>query len=79
MGSYELLIQPAARSDLWAIPFPFRRHLHQRMIKLRAEPHPANAEVKANGIRSLRLSYGRIDFDVDDDLRCVVILAIAGP
>jgi hypothetical protein len=79
MGSYELLIQPTARDELWAIPFPFRRHLSQRIFKLRIEPRPVEAVINRDASLTLWLSYGRIDYDVDDHLQRVTILTIFGP
>jgi hypothetical protein len=79
MVSYRVVVTASADVELSTIPFPFRRHLFQRLLKLREDPHPLLAEIKKNGIRSLQLSYGSIDFAVDDEQQRVIILGVSGP
>ena len=79
MASFEIRIKPSARDELMAIPFPFRRQLHQRILASREEPHASGASQSSDDVWRLRLSYGAIEFEISDEERLVRVLAIVGP
>lgn len=44
MASYKVIILPAAETEFRAVPFPFRRQLNQRLVRLKENPRPPDCQ-----------------------------------
>ena len=77
MGSFNVVLENSAEADFRDIPFPFRRQINQRLMRLKEEPRPADAEhiSEADKYR-LRLHGWRVLYEIDDGRRLVMILAV---
>ena len=78
MGSYNLLIRPAAAKELAALPRKDRERITTKLNSLSTEPRPAGCE-KLSGHESLyRLRRGsyRIVYWIDDVSQTVGVIRI---
>ena len=77
MGSFKIRLRLSAEADLRAAPFPFRRQINQRIIRLKEEPIPENAELVSEEEKySLQVHGWRVVYEVDDAQRLVTICAV---
>mgnify|MGYP001576619872 CR=1 FL=1 len=77
MARYRVSIGARAEDDLLAIPFPFRRALHQRIMRLREVPRPVGWEqVGAGGNAALVVHGYELLFTIDDESTTVTVVAI---
>ena len=78
MASYSVAIGETAASDLLTVPFPFRRQINQRIMKLKTNPRPPAAElvVEKNERHALDVAGWRILYEIDDEARLVRIVNI---
>lgn len=77
MDSYKLKVAETAQAELLALPFPFRRQLHQRILALREDPHPADTQqIGSLSAFSLEAHGFILKYSVDDAARKILIIAI---
>ena len=77
MGCYKVSIRHSAVAELGAAPFPFRRQINQRLMRLKEDPRPADAElVSEKEKHRLRIHGWRVLYEVDDARRLVTIWAV---
>ena len=77
MARFKVSISAGAEADLLAIPFPMRRQLNQRILKLADEPRPADHETvgTAGDAAIVMHGYG-LYYSVDDEASLVTVIAI---
>ena len=76
MASYKTKLTDLAHQDLKSIPFPFRRQLNHRIIRLRDDPRPQGClELSANKC-VLGLHGWEIYYEVDDEKETLTVVAI---
>jgi mRNA-degrading endonuclease RelE of RelBE toxin-antitoxin system len=74
MGSYKIALFPFAESELRAVPFPFRRQINQRIMRLKEDPLPEDAELISEEEKySLSVHGWRVVYRVDE-ARCLVTI-----
>lgn len=77
MGSFKIYFLPAAEKEFRAVPFPFRRQINQRIMRLKEEPFPADAELITEAEKYRLPVHGwRIIFKVEDARGLVTIVAV---
>ena len=77
MGSFKVLIESVAESDIRAVPFPFRRQLNQRLMRLKEEPRPADAEQVSEADKfRLRVHGWVVLYEVEDSRELVTVWAV---
>lgn len=76
MGSYRVVIVDSAVEELRATPFPFRRQLHQRIMRLKNAPRPPGAERVMEGRYRQEASGWWLLYEVDDGAGVVTVVAI---
>ncbi len=77
MGLFELRISKLAETDLLEIPFPFRRRINQRILRLRRDPFPPGVHrYDELGFCVLEAHGRRIVYAVDEDVGCVTLYRI---
>jgi mRNA-degrading endonuclease RelE of RelBE toxin-antitoxin system len=77
MDCFRIVMRRSADGEFHAAPFPFRRQLNQRIMSLRDEPRPADAELISEEEKySLQVHGWRIVYEIDDDRRLVTISAV---
>ncbi len=77
MGSFKIRFLPAAEREFRAAPFPFRRQINQRIMRLKEDPFPADAELITEAEKYRLPVHGwRVIFKVDDALELVTIIAV---
>lgn len=82
MAKYSVSVGEKAEADLLEIPFPLRRQINQRILKLAADPRPAGfATIGTAGGAILYLHGRALLYSIDDDAFLVTVVAIlpAGP
>lgn len=78
MPSYRVRIDADAEAEFLAVPFPFRRQLNQRIVRLKEEPRPPDAErLSAEEKFRLRVHGWRVLYEVDDEALAVRVLGVA--
>lgn len=80
MASFRIVIAESAQAELMVIPFPFRRQVNQRIVKLKklAVP-PASELISVENETSrfkLRVTGWKIIYVVDDAHATITILSI---
>lgn len=77
MPSYRVLIDVAAEEEFREVPFPFRRQINQRIVRLKEEPRPRDAERLSEEEKfRLRVHGWRILYEVDDEALAVTVRAV---
>ena len=77
MGSFKISLRRSAESELRAAPFPFRRQINQRIMRLKEEPRPADAELLSEEEKyRLRVHGWRVLYEIDDAKRHVTVWAV---
>lgn len=77
MARYSVSIGEKAEADLLALPFPLRRQMNQRILKLAADPRPEGFAAIGTGGGAILYLHGRaLLYSVDDDARLVSVVAI---
>jgi len=77
MGSFKIHLSSSAKEELLSAPFPFRRQLNQRIMRLKEESRPADAE-QISEAEKYRLSVHdwSIVYQVDAAERLVTVWAV---
>lgn len=79
MASYKVETAASAVADLTSIPFPFRRQINGRIVRLKSDPRPPDSqEIPGGGGDRVRLRLGswKVLYRVDEQARLVTIFAI---
>ena len=77
MGSFRVHVVPSAEPELAAVPFPFRRQVNQRLVRLKQNPRPVDAQVIGDGEDYRLVVHGWIVlYEVAEEEALVTILAI---
>ena len=77
MVCFKIVLHRSADAEFRAVPFPFRRQLNQRIIRLKEEPRPADAELVTEGEKySLQIHGWRVLYGIDDEERLITIWAV---
>ena len=77
MASYSVVIDERAVEELHATPFPFRRQINQRILKLKKNPRPDGCELLTEPERyRLLVSGWWILYEIDDEAAAVTIVGI---
>ena len=78
MGSYRVLIKPAAVKEIEAVPKKDRQRLVKRIEGLSAEPRPAGSE-KLSGQERYRVRQGnyRVVYSIDDGNNEVLVFKVS--
>lgn len=80
MDSFKLTVAESAQAELLALPFPFRRQIHQRILAIREDPHPADAQqIGSLSAYSLEAHGFVLKYSVDEAARKILIIAIRRP
>jgi mRNA-degrading endonuclease RelE of RelBE toxin-antitoxin system len=78
MGSFKVSLFPVAESELRAVPFPFRRQINQRLMRLKEDPfHEDSEPISDREKYRLKVHGWRVIYEVDDARRFVTVWAIA--
>lgn len=77
MAKFKLALTAGAEADLLAIPFPKRRQINQRILKLADDPRPDGHDMvgTAGGAALVLYDYEAL-YSIDDDASLVTIVAI---
>lgn len=75
MASFSVAIKASAVDELRVVPFPFRRQINQRIMRLKDDPYPAGVESLGDSYR-WRVGDYRILYEVDERARVVTIAAV---
>ena len=77
MGSFKICLGRSAETELRAVPFPFRRQINQRIMRLKEEPLPEDAErISEEEKYSLAVHGWRVLYEVDDARQLVTVWAV---
>ena len=77
MAKYKVRIGKRAEADLLSIPFPFRRQIHQRILKFSHDPRPEGWESVGSGENAVFLLRGyELYYAVSDTDESVTVIAI---
>jgi mRNA-degrading endonuclease RelE of RelBE toxin-antitoxin system len=77
MGSFKIRLHPSVEAEMRAVPFPFRRQINQRIMRLKEEPLPENAELISEAEKySLNAHGWRVVYEVDDVRKLVTVCAV---
>ena len=77
MGSFKIRLRRSVEAELRAAPFPFRRQTNQRIMRLKEEPLPEDAELISEEEKySLPVHGWRGVYEVDDAQRLVTVCAV---
>jgi mRNA-degrading endonuclease RelE of RelBE toxin-antitoxin system len=77
MDSFKVALFPVAESELRATPFPFRRQINQRIMRLKEDPLSEDAELISEQEKySLTVHGWRVVYEVDETRRLVTVWAV---
>ncbi len=77
MASFRIAILPSAEKEFRAVPFPVRRQVNQRIMRLKAEPRPPDCEHLTDAERYRLSVHGWIIlYEIDDLEHLVTIWAV---
>ena len=77
MRSFKIVVESAAEKEFRAVPFPFRRQINQRIMSLKEEPRPADAELLSEEEKyRLRVHCWRVLYEIDDARQLVTVWAV---
>lgn len=77
MARYNVAILAGAEADLFGIPFPIRRQVNQRILKLAEDPRPEGRESVGTGPDAVLPVHGcEVYYSIDDEARRVTIVAV---
>jgi mRNA-degrading endonuclease RelE of RelBE toxin-antitoxin system len=76
MGSYKVGLTNSASAEFRAVPFPFRRQINQRMMRLQSEPRPSISQHVESNRHRIRSSNWWILYEINDEAATVTGVAI---
>jgi mRNA-degrading endonuclease RelE of RelBE toxin-antitoxin system len=77
MGSFRIIFRLTSEAEFRAAPFPFRRQINQRIMRLKDDPLPEDAELISEQEKySLPVHGWRVVYEVDEDRLLVTICAV---
>ncbi len=77
MGSFKIAVLPSADKEFRTVPFPYRRQINQRIVRLKQDPRPPDCERLSEAERYRLFVHGWfILYEIDDQSRLVTIWAV---
>lgn len=77
MGSFKIAVLPSAEREFRAVPFPFRRQINQRVVRLKDDPRPPDCEHLSEAERYRINVHGWfLLYEMDDQNLLVTIWAV---
>jgi len=77
MDSFKIRLHLSVEAEIQAVPFPFRRQINQRIMRLKGDPLPEDAELISEQEKySLPVHGWRVVYEVDEARLLVTICAV---
>lgn len=77
MASFRIEILPSAEKEFRSVPFPVRRQVNQRIMRLKADPRPPDSDHLTEAEKYRLSVHGwAILYEIDDRKTLVTIWAV---
>lgn len=76
MALYRVAFRRSAELELYAVPFPFRRQIAQRLMRLQNDARPTEAQHVAGNVYRLFIYGWHVTYVIDEDEAMIAIARV---